>query len=56
MAGRLYIVMNADRIIVLDEGKVIDEDTHADLMAKDGLYKRLAEHQFRDIERIVPGR
>ena len=52
IAHRLSTVMNADRIIVLDEGKVIDEGTHADLMAKDGLYKRLAEHQFRDAQAL----
>ena len=33
--------MNADQIIVLDDGKVIEQGTHSELMEQNGLYKRL---------------
>lgn len=46
IAHRLATVKKANRIIVLDEGKIVAEGTHAELVAKDGLYKRLADLQF----------
>jgi len=46
IAHRLATVKKADRIIVLDDGKIVAEGTHAELVAKDGLYKRLADLQF----------
>ena len=48
IAHRLATVRNADRIIVLDGGKVVAEGTHAQLMKKGGLYARLAKLQFND--------
>ncbi|MDH3743189.1 MAG: ATP-binding cassette domain-containing protein, partial [Hyphomicrobiales bacterium] len=49
IAHRLATVRNADRIIVLDAGKVVAEGSHAALMKKkDGLYARLAKLQFTD--------
>jgi ATP-binding cassette subfamily B protein len=39
-------VLKADRIIVLDQGRVVASGSHADLMRMDGLYKRLATLQF----------
>lgn len=47
IAHRLATVLRADRIVVIDEGRVVQEGTHQSLMAQGGLYARLAELQFR---------
>jgi ATP-binding cassette subfamily B protein len=46
IAHRLATVLEADRILVLDNGRLIEEGTHKTLVAKDGLYARLAKLQF----------
>jgi len=46
IAHRLATVLKADRIVVMDDGHVVEEGVHADLVAKGGLYARLAELQF----------
>ncbi|MFZ5668904.1 MAG: ABC transporter transmembrane domain-containing protein [Pseudomonadota bacterium] len=46
IAHRLATVLRADRIVVMDEGRVVEEGTHAALTKKGGLYARLAELQF----------
>ena len=46
IAHRLATVMNADRIAVLDRGRLVTTGRHADLLAAGGLYARLAELQF----------
>lgn len=46
IAHRLSTVLEADRILVLDQGRLVEEGTHASLVAKDGLYARLAKLQF----------
>ena len=51
IAHRLSTVMKADRIVVMDEGKIVDIGTHKDLMQKRGIYNRLAELQFGNAER-----
>ena len=47
IAHRLATVLRADRIVVMEDGRVAEEGTHAQLVAKGGLYARLAELQFR---------
>ena len=46
IAHRLATVLKADRIVVMDEGRVVEEGSHAELSARGGLYARLAELQF----------
>jgi ATP-binding cassette subfamily B protein len=46
IAHRLATVLGADRILVLDKGEIAQEGTHAELIARGGLYARLAELQF----------
>ena len=46
IAHRLATVLSADRILVMEDGRVVEEGAHADLVARDGLYARLARLQF----------
>ena len=46
IAHRLATVRNADRIIVLEQGRIIEQGTHAQLMKKSALYAKLAKLQF----------
>ena len=46
VAHRLSTIKNADKIIVLERGKVIESGHHAELLAKEGVYKMLYEIQF----------
>jgi ATP-binding cassette subfamily B protein len=46
IAHRLATVLRADRILVMDEGRVVEEGTHEQLVAKGGLYAKLANLQF----------
>jgi ATP-binding cassette, subfamily B, bacterial len=49
IAHRLSTVKQADRIIVLENGRIIETGTHADLITEGGLYSRLAKLQFTDM-------
>ena len=48
IAHRLATVRAADRIVVMDQGRIVEEGTHASLSARGGLYARLARLQFED--------
>jgi ATP-binding cassette subfamily B protein len=48
IAHRLATVLEADRIIVMDHGRVIAQGTHAELVRSNELYGRLAALQFSD--------
>jgi len=48
IAHRLSTVEHCDRIVVLDSGRIVEQGTHAVLLAQGGVYARLASKQFRD--------
>jgi subfamily B ATP-binding cassette protein MsbA len=47
IAHRLSTVHNADRIVVIDGGRIVQQGTHETLLAQDGLYRALHQRQFR---------
>jgi len=56
IAHRLSTVLRADRVVVLRHGRVVEEGSHAALLAAEGMYSRLYKGQFRDAEPVIADR
>ena len=54
IAHRLATVQKADRIVVMEQGRIVEEGAHAELMQRDGLYAKLARMQFHAPQLVAP--
>ena len=56
IAHRLSTIRNADRIVVIEDGRIVEQGSHDELMANDGAYRRLYLSQFRGNEQEKEGK
>ncbi|MGD8347882.1 MAG: lipid A export permease/ATP-binding protein MsbA [Gammaproteobacteria bacterium] len=54
IAHRLSTIEHADHILVMDEGKIVEQGNHAELLAHEGIYSKLHSMQFRDEKEVNP--
>jgi subfamily B ATP-binding cassette protein MsbA len=54
IAHRLSTITSADRIVVLENGRIVQQGKHRDLVDQGGLYARLYNMQFRDVTEVTP--
>ena len=57
IAHRLSTVRNADQILVMEAGRIVERGTHSELLSQAGSYRKLYEHQFKiELDQFVnPG-
>lgn len=53
IAHRLSTIMNADFVVVLDQGEIVEQGTHSELWSKGGLYTRLLKQQFGPLKDLI---
>jgi len=52
IAHRISSVKDADIIIVLDRGRIVERGTHEELLAAGGMYRRIYDVQFKDLQQV----
>ena len=53
VAHRLSTIKNADKILVIDKGEIVEEGNHQELLAENGFYKKLYDYQFKSEEHAI---